>query len=173
MGNWDAAVNRNFKKDAQGRPVFFPFSVFGPGREVTPEAEASLKKFLRGFQWAVLPLVLLFVFLEIRNVWYILGAYYALFFGGELLLLRGSRPSPESLSLSHYVEGTACHAGYAGLWYAAVAGSLLAAVCLYVLVLRDPFTSNRLLGLLAALVFGFYAFVSAWALYRKYRSCPK
>ncbi len=173
MGNWDAAVNRNFKRDAEGRAVFFPLSFFGPGRAVTPEGEAALKKFLGAFQWVVLPFTCLFLFMDLRYIWYLLGGYYGLFFAGELYLLRGSMPSELRLSYTHYVEGTACHAGFAGLWFLAVSCSLLGAVCLYVLALRDMDVSNRLLGLLGGGVFGFYALTSAWALFFKYTACRK
>lgn len=167
MGNWEAAVNRNFKRDAQGRAVYFPFGVLGPGRVVSREAEARLRRFLRGFQWTVLPLMLLFLFLDLRYVWYLMGGYYAAFFCGELLLLRGSQPSPERLSLGEYAACTAAHGAASGLLGIVIFSGLFAALCVYVLVLNGQSAAYRLLGLVAAAVCLFYAAVSAWALHLK------
>jgi len=167
MGNWDAAVNRNFKKDAQGRTVYFPFGVMGPGRLVSREAEAGLRRFLRGFQWTVLPLMLLFLFLDLRYVWYLMGVYSALFFGWELALLRGSQPSADRLSFAEYAACTAAHGAAAGLLGIVLFAALFAGICIYALVLNGEAMSYRLLGFAAAAVCLFYAAVSAVALYLK------
>ncbi len=164
MGYFDAAMNRNFKKDGSGRTVYFPNSVFGRGRVLADaDAEQKLRRFLKFCQMCVLLFVLSIRYWPWKHVWYFLAAYYAMFHSGVLYLLSGSPVSPERLTLREYAANTAREFGSFSLWFITIWGSLLVLMCAYIL-LASPEISNKLLGLLCGLLFGYFTLISSWAL---------
>jgi hypothetical protein len=160
MGYFDGLTNASFRKDAQGRDVFYPHGVFGRGR-IIPDAETalrlrrSMKRFYIALLVVFLPVIVVANLMHVSFVALVLLALAAMAVSVAyvLHLARGLPFSDERLTYKESLQNSARGHNKVGLILLAILSALFVALGVFILSL-DP-AENLWLGLACILLFGF------------------
>lgn len=168
MGYFDGLTAAAFKKDTQGRDLFFVWGKFGRGRVVPTEADgASVRAYLRSYYICVLVGIVPMLMLggkagEPR--WFLAICIYMVLALAALVPLflrtRHWAAADERLTYREAMSASAAAHGAASLWLLIVLSALFVAGGLFLLLATDA----TLVGLLCVLFFGGCLGVFAWML---------
>src|SRR5262245_2972311 len=114
MGYFDGLTNASFRKDAQGRDLFYPHGVFGKGR-IIPDAQtaarlrASMKRFYIVLFVAFLPLIVIANVMHLPILYLVIFALavMALSVAHMLKLAQGLPYSDERLTYRESLQNSA------------------------------------------------------------------
>ena len=174
MGYFDGLTNASFRKDAQGRDVFYPYGSRGRGR-IIPDAETadrlrtSIKR-LYILLLALIPLLLAIVRLAHDSVLYLLLlvlAVTALTAGYVQHLTRGLPYSEERLTYRESLQNSLRGHSRLSLILLAIVSALFVALGGFILSLAPA--QNFWLALLLIVFFGLCLLVFLGALILKLR----
>ena len=164
MGYFDRQSSALFKKDAQGRDLFFIWGNLGRGRVVPTEADGvAVRRYLKYHSIAMVVGIVPMVVLAgepLEPRWYVtIGVFISLALAAFLpLVIRTERWEIADERLT-YREAMAARSAV-GLWFLVVLSGLFMAVGLLVMLNSDA----ALAGLLLVLVSGACIGVFAWLL---------
>jgi hypothetical protein len=168
MGYFDGLTAASFKKDAQGRDLFFVWGKFGRGRVVPSEADAaSVRAYLTSYYICVLVGIVPMLMLageagEPR--WFLaIGIFMVLALAGLVPLFLRTRHwavADERLSYREAMSASAAAHGALSLWLLIVLSALFVAGGLFLLLVTDA----TLIGLLCVVFFGGCLGVFIWML---------
>jgi hypothetical protein len=159
MGYFDGLTNASFRKDGQGRDVFYPYGIYGRGR-IVPDAEAaarlreSIKRLYILFM-AALPLLIVIVRLADISLAYLLLlilAGIAIVTGYVRRMTRGLPYSDERLTYRESVQNSLRGHSKHGLVLLAIVSAVFVVLGVFILSL-DP-AANLWLALALILFFG-------------------
>ena len=173
MGYFDGLTASSFKKDAQGRDLFFIWGKLGKGRVIPTEADgASVRNYLKNYYICLLVGILPMVMLggkagEPR--WFLaIGIFLVLALAALVPLFLRTRQwavADERLTYREAMSASAAAHGAVTLWLLAAVAALFVAGGLFLLLATDA----TLIGLLMALFFGACLGVFVWMLIMRRR----
>jgi hypothetical protein len=168
MGYLDGLTAAAFKKDAQGRDLFFIWGKFGRGRVVPSEADAaSVRGYLKSYYVCVLLGIVPMLMLagkagEAR--WFLaIGAFMALAVAGLAPLFLRTRHWPaadDRLTYREAMSASAAAHGAISLWLLAALSAVFVVGGLFLLLASDA----TFVGLLCVVFFGGCLGVFVWML---------
>ena len=172
MGYFDGLAAASFKRDREGRPLFFPWGVLGRGYELPDEGEHQRvrKVLIRICQAALLLAVLLPITTRLWVPAALALPFLGLYFVWVRRTTRGLRPSPERLTFGEAHENQARHMSRWLLWVLLASSGLFVAAGVFLMV-ADP--RARLASLPGILFFGFCSFVFVRMLRAKRSAAPR
>jgi hypothetical protein len=174
MGYFDGLTNASFRKDAQGRDLFYPYGTHGRGR-IIPDAEtadrlrASIKR-LYILLLAAIPLLIAIVRMAHDSVLYLLLlvlAVTALTAGYVRYLTRGLPYSEERLTYRESLRNSLRGYSRLNLVLLAIVSALFVALGAFILSLAPA--ENLWLALLLIVFFGLCLLAFLGALILKLR----
>jgi hypothetical protein len=173
MGYFDGLTAAAFKKDSQGRDLFFIWGKFGKGRVVPTEADgAAARSYLKNYYICVLVGILPMVMLggkagEPR--WFLaIGIFLVLALAALVPLFLRTRQwavADERLTYREAMSASATAHGAVSLWLLTGLAALFVAGGLFLLLTTDA----TLIGLLCVLFFGACLGVFVWMLVMRRR----
>ena len=174
MGYFDGLANSSFKKDAEGRDLFFPHGMMGKGR-VLPDAEtadalrAKIVNFYKLLMFGGIPLMVVLV--NLPGGIPLVVAIGVLFCIGSWFYLRhltSDYPiSDERITYAEAQRSAARGHSYIGLVVLSVISLLFVAGGVFILLVGDA--DSRLVGLLCTVFFGACFCVFLWMIVSKRR----
>jgi hypothetical protein len=168
MGYFDGLTAAAFKKDAQGRDLFFVWGKFGRGRVVPSEADAaSVRSYLKGYYLCVLlgivPMLMLAGQAGEPRWLLTIVTFMALAVVGLVPLFRRTRHWPaadERLTYREAMSASAAAHGAVSLWLLAAVSAVFVIGGLFLLLASDA----TFVGLLCVVFFGGCLGVFVWML---------
>jgi hypothetical protein len=174
MGYFDGLTNASFRKDSQGRDVFYPYGIYGRGR-IVPDAETAQRlrssiKRLYILLMAILPPAIVIIRLAQLSLVYLLllvlaGA--AISTGYVRRLARGMPYSDERLTYRESLQNALRGYSRLSLVLLAILSAVFVALGVFILSL-DP-AENLWLALVLILFFGLGLLVFLGMLFLKSR----
>jgi len=167
MGYFDGIANMYFKKDAEGKTVFYPWGVIGEGYKLTDDAaETKIRSFVKQHYAISLPVVVIAVNVNWGWLFVAAGALYGWYYLRVRALLDGSSVSKEKLSLKEsYFNSAKAHNKYV-LWLLFACSLFFVVAGLYLMfVVRG--NSNQFALLLSTLFFSVCASGIGYMIKRK------
>jgi hypothetical protein len=160
MGYFDGLTNASFRKDSQGRDVFYPYGIYGRGR-IVPDAEAaarlreSIKRLYIVCMAALPPLIVVVRLAHISLAYLLLLVLVgiAIVVGYVRHLTRGLPYSEERLTYRESLQNSLRGHSKLGLVLLAIVSAGFVALGVFILSL-DP-AENFWLALVLILFFGF------------------
>ena len=148
MGYFEGLSSGSFKKDAEGRSVFYPIGVFGKGRVLPDQAtEVRIRGFLTRYYMVSLPSVIVLVaFVHWAWAAALVPALWLWFYLGTKPLLEGLPYSTSKLTLKQSFASSGAAHGKVVLWSLLVC-SLLFALSGVLVLSRAQDTRGVLIGL--------------------------
>ncbi len=174
MGYFDGLTAAAFKKDAQGRDLFFIWGKFGKGRVVPTEADGvSVRSYLKNYYIClivgIVPMILL-AGNAFEPQWFLaIGIFMVLALAALTPLFLRTRQwavADERLTYREAMSASATAHGAATLWFLIVLGAIFVAGGLFLLLATDA----KLIGLLCVLFFGACLGVFIWMLVMRRRA---
>jgi hypothetical protein len=173
MGYFDGLTATSFKKDAQGRDLFFIWGKFGKGRIVPTEADgAAVRNYLKNYYICVIVGVVPMVMLAggvFEPRWFMaIGIFMVLALAALVPLFLRTRQwtvADERLTYREAMSASAAAHGAVSLWILIVLSALFVAVSLFVLLAADAV----LIGLLCLIFSGGCLGVFVWMLVMRRR----
>jgi hypothetical protein len=168
MGYFDGLTAAAFKKDSQGRDLFFIWGKLGKGRVVPTEADGAsvrgyLKNYYVGVILGVVPMIML-AGKAFEPRWFLtIGIFMVLALAALApLFLRTAQweVADERLTYREAMSASAAAHGAGSLWFLIVLSALFVAAGLFLLFATDA----TLIGLLCTLFFGGCLGVFLWML---------
>lgn len=159
MGYFDGLTAGAFKRDSQGRDLYFFWGKFGKGRVIPSEADgASVRTYLKNYYICVLVLIVPIVVFGRSEAF---TAPWFLMLGGLIVAaslglmplymrIRNWEIADERMTLAEAYSASAKAHGKGSMLFLVVLSSLLVACGLFVLVATDA----KLVGALCVLFFG-------------------
>ena len=153
MGYFDGLTDAIFKKDVQGRDLFFPYGILGSGYVLTSEEQKNkIRKFIKIMYIVMLPGI--YVAAMLIGFWIaivILPIYYVWYYFMMKKMMTGLNKSEEKLKVSEsYKNSARSH----NLWVL-----IVLELFTFVFVIAGIFiifsTANLWFGVLTILFFGF------------------
>jgi hypothetical protein len=168
MGYFDGLTAAAFKKDAQGRDLFFIWGKFGKGRVVPTEADgAAVRNYLKNYYICVLVGIVPMLMLAGKSFeprWFLaIGIFMAVALAGLVPLFRRTRQwaaADERLTYREAMSASAAAHGAVSLWLLVALSALFVVGGLFVLLATDA----TLVGLLCVVFFGGCLGVFVWML---------
>ena len=168
MGYFDGLTAGAFKRDAQGRDLFFIWGRLGKGRVVPTEADgASVRSYLKNYYICVLVGIIPMLMLAgeaFEPRWFLaVGIFMTLALAALLPLFLRTRQwamANERLTYREAVSASAAAHGAVTLWLVTTVGALFVTGGLFLLFATDA----KLIGLLCVLFFGACLGVFIWML---------
>lgn len=168
MGYFDGLTAAAFKKDAQGRDLFFIWGKFGRGRVVPSEADAaSVRGYLKSYYVCVLLGIVPMLMLAGKAGeprWFLaIGAFMALAIAGLAPLFLRTRhwpPADDRLTYREAMSASAVAHGAVSLWLLAALSAVFVIGGLFLLLASDA----TFVGLLCVVFFGGCFGVFVWML---------
>ncbi|MGH6880998.1 MAG: hypothetical protein ACREFM_08765 [Hypericibacter sp.] len=174
MGYFDGLTNASFRKDAQGRDVFYPYGTHGRGRIITDaETAERLRRSIKRLYillLAIIPLLIAIVRLAHDSVIYLVLlvlAVTALTAGYVQQLTRGLPYSEERLTYRESLQNSLRGHSKLGLVFLAVVSAGFVALGGFILALAPA--ENLALALVLIVFFGLCLLVFLGALILKSR----
>jgi hypothetical protein len=173
MGYFDGLTATAFKKDSQGRDLFFIWGRLGKGRVVPTEADgASVRSYLKNYYICILIGIVPMLMLAGESFeprWFLaIGIFMALSLAALVPLFLRTRQwavADERLTYREAMSASAAAHGAATLWLLTAVGALFVAGGLFLLLATDA----KLIGLLCVLFFGACLGVFIWMLVTRRR----
>ncbi len=168
MGYFDGLTAASFKKDAEGRDLFFLWGKLGKGRVIPSEADGAwvrryLKLYYVGVLLAIVPMLMISGE-PMQGRWLLtLGAFLLLALAALIPVWRRTRAWPvagERLTYKEAVSASANAHGVVSLSVLVVLSVLMAAGSLFVAL----YTDGTVVGTLGVLFFGGCLGVFIWLL---------
>jgi hypothetical protein len=168
MGYFDGLTAAAFKKDAQGRDLFFIWGKFGKGRVVPTDADGNavrnyLKNYYIGIIIGIVPMVMV-AGKSFEPRWFLtIGIFMVLALAALVPLFRRTAQwevADERLTYREAMSASATAHGAGSLWFLVVLSGLFVAGGLFLLVATDA----TWIGLLCTLFFGACLGVFVWML---------
>jgi hypothetical protein len=168
MGYFDGLTAAAFKKDAQGRDLFFIWGKFGKGRVVPTAADGIavrnyLKNYYIGIIIGIVPMVMV-AGKSFEPRWFLtIGIFMVLALAALVPLFRRTAQweiADERLTYREAMSASATAHGAGSLWFLVVLSGLFVAGGLFLLVATDA----TWIGLLCTLLFGACLGVFVWML---------
>ena len=153
MGFFDGSIAGFFKRNAEGREIFFIRGTFGRGRMVPSEAEGAwLRRYLKAYQFCVIAGVIPMVLIggkpfETRWLWS-LGAYALLVVAAALplrLRTRNWQIADERMTYRESMSASAQAHAARDLWFLIVLSILMMTAGLFILLKSDEVLAGVLL----------------------------
>jgi hypothetical protein len=168
MGYFDGLTATAFKKDAQGRDLFFIWGKFGKGRVVPSEADgAAVRNYLKNYYICLIVGIVPMIMLAGKSFeprWFMaIGIFMVLALAALVPLFLRTRHwavADERMSYREAMSASAAAHGAVTLWLLIVLGALFVAGGLFLLVATDA----KLIGLLCVLFFGACLGIFIWML---------
>jgi hypothetical protein len=168
MGYFDGLTASAFKKDAQGRDLFFIWGKFGRGRVVPSAADAaSVRGYLKSYYLCVLLGIVPMLMLAGKAGeprWFLaIGAFMALAVAGLVPLFLRTRHWPaadERLTYREVMSASAAAHGSVSLWLLVAISAVFVIGGLFILLATDA----TLVGLMCVVFFGGCLGVFVWML---------
>lgn len=155
MGYFEGISSRSFKKDTDGRTVFYPIGILGKGRVLPDQpTEERIRVFLIRYYRVSLSLVIVLA-ASVRWIWAaaLIPVLWLWFYVGIRPLIAGLPQSPSKLTLKEsFVNSAAAHSK--GLLWAMFVGSGLFVLGGVVILSRSRNTEDALIGLSSIAFFG-------------------
>jgi hypothetical protein len=159
MGYFDGLTNASFRKDSQGRDVFYPYGIYGRGRiirdaEAAARLRASIKRFYILLMALLPPLIVIVRLAHVSLVYLALLvlAGTAISAGYVRRLTRGLPYSEERLTYRESLQNSLRGHSKLGLVLLAIVSAVFVALGIFILSL-DP-AANLGLALVQILFFG-------------------
>jgi hypothetical protein len=173
MGYFDGLTAAAFKKDSQGRDLFFIWGKFGKGRVVPTEADGiAVRSYLKNYYICLIVGIVPMVMLAGKAGeprWFLaIGIFMVLALAALMpLFLRTSQweVADERMTYREAMSASATAHGAGTLWFLIVLGVLFVAGGLFLLLATDA----TLIGLLVTLFFGACVGVFIWMLVARRR----
>ena len=173
MGYFDGLTAAAFKKDSQGRDLFFVWGRFGKGRVVPTEADAvAVRSYLRNYYICVLVGIVPMLMLAGKSFeprWFLaIGIFMVLTLAALVPLFLRTRhwaAADERLTYREAMSASAAAHGVVSLWILTVLSALFVVGGLLLLLA----TEATLVGLLCVLFFGACLGVFVWMLVMRRR----
>jgi hypothetical protein len=173
MGYFDGLTATAFKKDAQGRDLFFIWGKFGKGRVVPSEADgAAVRSYLKNYYICLIVGIVPMIMLAGKSFeprWFLaIGIFMVLALAALTPLFLRTRQwavADERLTYREAMSASAAAHGAVTLWLLTAVGALFVALGFYLLLATDA----KLIGLLCALFFGACLGVFIWMLVMRRR----
>ncbi len=160
MGYFDGLTDAVFKKDAQGRALFFPFGVLAKGRVVPDEATKQRLRNLLKRYYQVSFTALLLVGILVGWIWATAVVLISLipFYAILLKKLSGFQIADSSLSISEAYQNSARSHNKFTLWVLFTSSVVFVLLGLAMTIFASGW--DRLIGCLCTFFFG----LCSWAL---------
>ena len=173
MGYFDGLTAAAFKKDSQGRDLFFIWGRLGKGRVVPTEADAiAVRSYLRNYYICVLVGIVPMLMLAGKSFeprWFLaIGIFMVLALAALTPLFVRTRQwavADERLTYREEMSASAAAHGAVTLWLLTAVGALFVAMGLFLLLATDA----KLIGLLCVVFFGACLGVFIWMLVMRRR----
>ena len=173
MGYFDGLTAAAFKKDSQGRDLFFIWGKFGKGRVVPTEADsASVRSYLKNYYICVIVGIVPMVMLSGKAFeprWFLaIGIFMVLALAALVPLFLRTRHwavADERLTYREAMSASAAAHGAVSLWLLAALSAVFVAAGLFLLLA----TEATLIGLLCVVFFGGCLGVFVWMLVMRRR----
>jgi hypothetical protein len=173
MGYFDGLTAAAFKKDTQGRDLFFIWGKFGKGRIVPTEADgAAVRNYLKNYYICLIVGIVPMIMLAGKSFeprWFLaVGIFMVLALAALFPLFMRTRQwavANERMTYREAMSASATAHGAATLWFLIVLGALFVAGGLFLLLATDA----KLIGLLCVLFFGACLGVFIWMLVMRRR----
>ena len=159
MGYFDGLANSAFKKDAEGRDLFYPNGIFGKGR-VLPDAEtaamlrAKLVNFYKLMMLGGIPLMVVLVNIP-GGIPVVIVVGVAIGIGSWIYFRRLTRPFPTTDERMTYAEANRSAArghSYVGLIVLSVIGFLFVVAGVFLILVGD--SEAQWIGIGSVVFFG-------------------
>ena len=168
MGYFDGLTAAAFKKDSQGRDLFFIWGKFGKGRVVPNEADGiAVRSYLKNYYICLIVGIVPMVMLAGKAGeprWFLaIGIFMVLALAALVpLFLRTSQweVADERMTYREAMSASAAAHGAVTLWLLIAVGALFVAGGLFILLATDA----TLVGLLVTIFFGACLGVFIWML---------
>ena len=168
MGYFDGLTATAFKKDAQGRDLFFIWGKFGKGRVVPSEADgAAVRSYLKNYYICLIVGIVPIVMLAGKSFeprWFMaIGIFMVLALAALVPLFVRTRQwavADERLTYRESMAASAQAHGAGSLWLLVVVSALFVAGGLFLVLKSD----SILIGALMVLFFGACLGVFIWML---------
>lgn len=155
MGYFEGLTNGSFKKDKDGKTVFYPWGVLGRGRILPDEpTEVRIRAFVSRYYKVYLPMVIS-VGIIVGWAWSFLlvPILVAWFYFGSKSLVSGCPYSKEKLTLKEgYTNSAASHNKFT-LWLLFICAVLFVVVGIFIASTAKS-SGQRMLGWLSVVFFG-------------------
>jgi len=173
MGYFDGLTAAAFKKDTQGRDLFFIWGKFGKGRVVPTEADgAAVRTYLKNYYICLIVGIVPMIMLAGKSFeprWFMaIGIFMVLALAALTPLFLRTRQwamADERLTYREAMSASAAAHGAVTLWLLTAVGALFVAMGLFLLLATDA----KLIGLLCVLFFGACLGVFIWMLVMRRR----
>ena len=168
MGYFDGLTAAAFKKDSQGRDLFFIWGKFGKGRVVPTEADGtSVRSYLKNYYICVIvgivPMIM-FAGKSFEPRWFLaIGIFMVLALAALVPLFLRTRQwavADERLTYREAMSASAAAHGAVSLWLLAALSAVFVAGGLLLLLATDA----TLIGLLCVVFFGVCLGIFIWML---------
>ena len=174
MGYFDGVTAAAFKKDSQGRELFFIWGKLGRGRVVPTEADgAAVRNYLKNYYICVIVGIVPAIMLggeAFEPRWFLAIGIFAILALAALVPLflrtRQWAVADERLSYREAMSASASAHGAVSLWLLAGVSVLFVAVGLFLMLATD----ETLIGLLCTLLFGACLGIFVWMLVMRGRA---
>lgn len=155
MGYFDGLVNAALKKTEDGKVAYYPWGVMGKGLVIPDEAhERKLRKFIKAFYMGMFPLIVCAaVFFEPWQMCVVGVVGVGCFYIQSRRLTRGFATAAEAITMRESLANSAQGHGKRSLYALAVSSSLFVLLGVW-MVLAAPTTEKRVMGAIAAVLFG-------------------
>jgi hypothetical protein len=168
MGYFDGLTAAAFKKDSQGRDLFFIWGKFGKGRVVPTAADGmSVRSYLKNYYICVIVGIVPMIMLAGKSFeprWFLaIGIFMVLALAALVPLFLRTRQwavADERLTYREAMSASAAAHGAVSLWLLAALSGLFVAGGLFLLLATDA----TLIGLLCVVFFGVCLGVFIWML---------
>lgn len=173
MGYFDGLTAAAFKKDAQGRDLFFIWGKFGRGRIVPTEADgAAVRSYLKNYYICVLVAIVPMLMVagpSFEPRWFLaIGIFMALALAGLAPLFLRTRQwavADERMTYREAMSASAAAHGAVTLWLLAAVAALFVAGGLFLMLRTDAV----LIGLMCVVFFGACLGIFIWMLIMRRR----
>ena len=173
MGYFDGLTAAAFKKDSQGRDLFFIWGKFGKGRVVPTEADGmSVRSYLKNYYICVIVGIVPMVMLSGKAFeprWFLaIGIFMVLALAALVPLFLRTRQwavADERLTYREAMSASAAAHGAVSLWFLAALSAVFVAVGAFLLLATDAMP----IGLSLVVFFGGCLGVFVWMLVMRRR----
>ena len=168
MGYFDGLTAAAFKKDSQGRDLFFIWGKFGKGRVVPTAADGmSVRSYLKNYYICVIVGIVPMIMLAGKSFeprWFLaIGIFMVLALAALVPLFLRTRQwavADERLTYREAMSASAAAHGAVSLWLLAALSAVFVAGGLFLLLATDA----TLIGLLCVVFFGVCLGIFIWML---------